>query len=267
MGLPAALVVAVNAQPPASQTPEPPSQPSDIATTIRGGGLGTPPRIAVPDFIPYSLDAETQEAAKTIGQVLWDDLAFEREFDMIPRDTYASIPAATSFTDVPLDRWRELGADGVIIGTVQRTESGIRVEVRMFDISTGQSGFARQYDGSVSNRRLYAHTISDEIHREQRALTGVARTKLTFNSDRDGERMSDTVENRGVKEIYISDYDGENQRRVTTQRSLNITSVWSPDARSIAYASYRRGLPSIVISHLYEGTLQELTKNSGNNFL
>ena len=29
-----------------------------------------------------------------IGQVLWDDLNFEREFYMIPRDTYSSIPAA-----------------------------------------------------------------------------------------------------------------------------------------------------------------------------
>ena len=44
----------------------------------------------------------------------------------------------------------------------------------------------------------------------------MARTKLTFDSDRDGERMAGTVENRGVKEIYIADYDGENQRRVTT---------------------------------------------------
>ena len=46
----------------------------------------------------------------------------------------------------------------------------------------------------------------------------MARTKLTFNSDRDGERMSGTVENRGVKEIYIADYDGENQRRMTVNR-------------------------------------------------
>jgi TolB protein len=92
-------------------------------------------------------------------------------------------------------------------------------------------------------------------------------TKLTFDSDRDGERMTGTVEKRNVKEIYISDYDGENQRRVTTGRSLNITPRWSPDARSIAYTSYRHGPGNIFISNIYQGTLEELTKGSSESWL
>ena len=88
----------------------------------------------MPDFIALSADADTAEAAKTIAQVLWDDLAFEREFDMIPRDTYASIPAARSMTGVPFDRWRELGADGLLIGTVQRQGDALRVEVTLFSV-------------------------------------------------------------------------------------------------------------------------------------
>jgi TolB protein len=140
--------------------------------------------------------------------------------------------------------------------------------VHLFNVKSRQSVFSREYTGSVANKRLYAHTISDEVHQQQRALRGVARTKLTFNSDRDGERMAGTVENRGVKEIYIADYDGENQRRVTTQRSLNINSTWSPDARSIAYTSYRRGAPTIFISNIYQGTLDEPTKGAaGQAFL
>jgi len=268
VALSATLAMVARAQPPASQTPAPPQQDT-IELTISGDRSGAPPRLAIPDFIARSNDAETQEAAKTIAQVLYNDLDFEREFLLIPRDTYRSIPPATSINlnDVPMARWSELGADGVVIGSVQRTANGIRVEVRLYETRQAQSLFGKMYEGAAAQRRFIAHTISDELHQEQRALRGVARTKLTFNSDRDGERLSGTVENRGVREIYIADYDGEAQRRVTTQRSLNITSVWSPDARSIAYASYRRGLPSIVISHLYEGTLQELTKNEGNNFL
>jgi TolB protein len=242
-------------------------QPSDVSTTISSEAAGTPPRFAVPDFIPLSKDAETVNAARAIAGVLWDDLNFEREFALIPRDVYATIPPATSMLDVPLDRWREVNADGVIIGTVQKVDTGVRIEVRLFNVRSRTSAFGREYLGSIANPRIFAHKISDEIHQQQRALRGVAQTKLTFNSDRDGERITGTIEQRSTKEIYIGDYDGENQRRVTTGFSLNINSSWSPDARSIAYTSFVRGAPNIFVSHIYQGTRDELTRDSGNNTL
>ena len=143
------------------------------------------------------------------------------------------------------------------------------MQVRLFDVKTSKQAFGKEYTGSAANPRSYAHTISDEIHDKQRYLRGVARTKLTFDSDRDGERLGGTIESRSVKEIYVADYDGANQRRVTTGRSLNITPTWSPDGRSIAYTSYRRGQPNIFISNIYQGTLEELTRNPppANNML
>jgi TolB protein len=255
--------------PPAAQQPAPaPQQPSDLSTVITADA-GAPTRMGVPDFIALSNDAETAGIAKTIAQVLYDDLNFEHEFALLPRDTYATIPAATSFEDVPLDRWRELNADAVLIGTVQKTGSAVLVQVRLFDARTRRQAFGKEYTASAANPRGFAHTISDEIHDKQRALRGVARTKLTFDSDRDGERLGGTIESRSAKEIYIADYDGANQRRVTTGRSLNITPTWSPDGRSIAYTSFRRGQPNIFISNIYQGTLEELTKNPppANNML
>jgi len=186
---------------------------------------------------------------------------------MIPRDTYATIPVAASINDVPFDRWRELNADAVLIGTVQKIGNRVHVEARLFNLKTRQSVFGKGYDGSAATPRVFAHTIADEVFQQQRALHGVALTKLTFDSDRDGERMTGTVEKRNVKEIYISDYDGENQRRVTTGRSLNITPRWSPDGRAIAYTSYRHGPGNIFISNIYQGTLEELTKGSSESWL
>ena len=262
----AAFVVAtLGAQAP--QTSPGSQQPRDVSTTISSGDVGMPPRFAVPRFIALSSDAETVKAAATIAEVLWDDLNFEHEFALIPRDVYQTIPAATSMNDVPLDRWREVNADGVVIGSVRKTDIGVQVEVRLFNVRGGTSSFAREYSGSIANPRAYAHKIADEIHEQQRRLRGVAQTRLTFNSDRDGERMTGTIENRSAKEVYIADYDGERQQRVTTGFSLNITSTWSPDARSIAYTSYIRGQPNIFVSHIYQGTRDELTKNAGNNFL
>ena len=244
--------------------PAAPQQPSEVAVVI-SGDPGTPPRYAVPDFIP--LTPESAEVARTAAQVLWDDLAFEREFYLIPRDTYATIPVARSADQIPFAAWRELGADAVVFGTVARNGDTVRIEVRLVNVRTRQSVFAKEYTGTAANPRLYAHTIADEVHQQQRALRGVARTKLAFTSDRNRERMVGTVENRDVKEVYIADYDGANVRRITTNRQLNLTPVWSPDARAIAYTSYRRGYPDLFVALIYQGIQEEPTKGGTQNWL
>ena len=241
-----------------------PEQPSEVAVVI-SGDPGTPPRYAVPDFV--AVNPEAAEAARTMSRVLLDDLAFEREFYLIPRDTYATIPAARTADQIPFNAWRELGADAVVFGVVERTGNNVRVEVRLFNVRTQQSVFSKEYTGSQANPRLYAHTMSDEIHQQQRSLRGVARTKLAFSSDRNRERMLGTIENRDVKEVYIADYDGANPRRITTNRQLNLTPVWSPDARAIAYTSYRRGYPDLFVALIYEGVQQEPTGGGTQNWL
>jgi TolB protein len=245
-----------------AQAPPATQQPSEIELVI-SGDPGAPPRYAVPEFIAATPDAA--DAARTLTQVLWDDLNFEREFYMIPRDTYGTVPQARTAEAVPFDAWRELGADAVFFGSVQRSGNVLTVQVRLFNVRTRQSVFAKEYSGS--NARLVSHTVSDEVHQQQRALRGVARTKLAFTSNRNQERISGGVPNRDVKEIYISDYDGANVRRITTNRQLNLTPAWSPDARTIAYTSYRRGYPDIFLALIYEGIQQEPTRGGTQNYL
>jgi len=264
----AAIAVAVSAQAPAtppSQVPAP-QQPSSVGVTITSDP-GEMPRIAVPDLLAPGADAETAAMAKLLAQVLFDDLSFEREYELVPRDTYASIPPPRSFADAPFDRWRELGADALVLGSLTRSGTTLRVEMRLFDVRTRQQVLGREYSGSANNPRLYAHTMADEIHQTQSQLRGVARTKLTFSSDRIGGRAEATIQQRNVKEIFIADYDGANQRRVTVNRQLNVFPSWSPDGRAIAYTSYRRGYPDIFISLIYQGTMETPTNGQGQNWL
>jgi TolB protein len=244
-----ATAAALLAQDPPAQQQPPPQ--TNVVTTKITGTPGLPPKLAVPDFIALSNDKETTEAARTIGQVLWDDLNFEREFWLISRDTYRSIPPPPSINEVALNRWKELGADGVVIGSVRRTGNNLVVQVRLVDANSGGSAFAKEYSGSAQNPRFFAHTISDEIHMNQMQLRGVARTKLAFTSNRDGERMAGGIEGRNIQNVYISDYDGARQTRVTITKSLDITPAWSPDARAIAYTSYRSGYPDIIVADIF----------------
>ena len=221
-------------QPPAAPTP----QQSDTVRTVISSTGGGPPKLAIAGFIPLSNDAETVAAAKTITDVLWDDVAYEREYYMIAKDAIATIPKHTSVDDVPLDRYKELNADGVVAGTVRRASNGIVVQVRMIDVASGRSAFGKEYSGSVADPRRYAHVIWDEMYKQQLQGRGVARTKLTFSSDRDAERIKGPIK-RDVQEVYFVDYDGANSRKVTNTATLNITPTWSPDGEAIAYTSYR----------------------------
>ena len=237
-------------------------QPAEVALVISADG-GTQPRYAVPDFVGAT--PEAAEIGRALGQVLWDDLAFEREFYLIPRDTYKTVPVARSAAQVPFASWRELGADGVIFGTVERVGDSLRVDVRLFSVRSQQAVFTQGYDGPASNPRRLAHTIADAIHQQQRGLRGVARTKLAFISDRNRERLVGTVEKRDVKEVWIADYDGANQRRITVGRHLNLNPSWSPDGRALAYTVHNPG-PDIIVSRIYEGLRQQPT-TTGNNYL
>lgn len=221
---------------------------------IIGGRIGAQPRFAVPDCLALTGDEVTAQAASTIAEVLWDDLEFEREFRMVARDVNDTVPKARGLTDIPFDAWRELGADGVVSCSVSRINDGeIRVQARLFDVRSLDSAFGVEYTGSTDNIRVYAHQLSDEIHRNQSGLAGVARSRLTFVSDRDSQSALGLVPDRQTKEVYVSDYDGANVRRVTVGRSLNITPTWSPTGRSVAYTSYTSGFQDVVVSHIYEG--------------
>ena len=140
--------------------------------------------------------------------------------------------------------------------------------MRLFSVRGRGVALGRVYDNvSLRNPRAAAHAISDDIHQSQSGLRGVAKTKLTFVSDRDNERVVDTVETRNGKEIYVADYDGANQMRVTANRRLNITPSWSPDGRSIAYTSYTRVHPQIIVSNVYQGTRETLTDEKTSAFM
>jgi TolB protein len=266
----AAAVLSAGAAQQASAPQPPASQPSEIRTTISSGTAGAPPKLAVPPFIALTGDAETQAAAKTIGDVLWDDLEFEREFYMVPKDTYRTIPQPASIDQVPLDRWKELGADGVLVGSVAKTAAGVAVQFRLINVASGASAMGREYSGAARtiqapDNRLYAHTISDDVHKEQRALNGVARTKIAFTSDRDGERIRGPVADRGISNLYIADYDGARQQRVTISRALDISPMWSPDGKTIAFSSWRSGYQDIYLLFPYGGTpIQNPTRGNAD---
>jgi TolB protein len=229
--------------------------PANTQIIIGGGGQ----RFAVPDCIPRAGDEASREACRTLTQVLRADLRFEGLFQFVPESLFAALPPLNPESP-NFDDWRSVGANILVITRAQVTGGELSVEARVFSVDGRQSMLSKRYSGRADNPRVFAHQASDDIV----ALTqyrGVARTKIAFTSDRDAPK-----DRRGVKELYIVDYDGYNPRRITVNNSLNILPAWSPTGRALAYVSYRQGGPSVFVAHVYEGRSENLTKGDGQAF-
>jgi TolB protein len=237
-----------------------PAQQQEVRSTITGES-GRLPRLAIPAFLLADNAAPLQDAAATVAEVLWKDLEFERAYEMVPPALAQSI-APAPLEALEHERWAATGTDDVLVGSVQQNGGSLRIDVRVLNLASRKSVFGRRYDCPGANLRLCAHTISDELHKVRFGVEGVARTKLAFTSDRDAE--GDSWEKRtSVKEIYITDYDGERVSRVTTRGSLNLGPAWSPDSRSFAYQSYQLGFADIFVQRLYEPTAPLLRPAQG----
>ena len=234
------------AQQPAPQPTQPPTIVIDTAIQ----------RFAIPDCVPKKGDDASREACRVVADVLRNDLRFEGLFQFVPDSNIRAIPAqnpeAPNFED-----WKGIGAKILVITRAEVTSGEMTVELKVHFVDSGQQMMAKRYSGRADNPRVFAHQASDDIM----TLTqykGVARTKIAFVSDRDSPKKTS-------KELYIMDYDGFNQRRVTVNNSLNILPVWSPDGRSLAYVSYRQGSPAIYVAQIYEGkSTPNLTGEKGN---
>ena len=237
----------------APQTPQ-----QSIAVTLIGKP-GRPPQIAVPPFVVLTPDQSTQDASKTVTDVLSADLRFEREFDVMPSTAFAGIPSAQKIEDLPFDAWTQRGAEYVALGSVKAAANGrFDVELRVVSVKDRRQAYGAGYSAAAASVRGLAHRFSDEVHKNLRGVTGIAQTKIAFSSTRDGERAAKTIEDRNVREIYIMDYDGENQRRITVDHYLNISPNWCPDSQCVAYNSYQptsakdtTRFPDIKIQNIY----------------
>ena len=237
----------------AQQAPPTPPQQQEVATVIAGAGRPQP-RVGLPDFVLTGSDADLKASATTVAEVLWKDLEFEEVFYMIERARSASIPVTDSPDALPVDKWAELGAEFVIVGTATRAGAALTIDLRMLsvkDAAPQRVKFAKRYNCVVASPRVCAHFIADELHKQLAGLNGVAQSRIAFISDRDGERQGGAFD-RSSKEVYIADYDGWDQRRMTATRALNLSPSLSPDGQLLAYVSYRTSFPDIYVQPVYQ---------------
>ncbi|HMD31233.1 MAG TPA: hypothetical protein VKG84_04930, partial [Candidatus Acidoferrales bacterium] len=197
-----------------------------------GTGLGVEKaRVAVADFATGNTGAEP--LAQLFTDTVRADLGYSGILELVSK---SFLPLAAPGNPGALNAAQSTAAPAnaqfVAYGTLTATGNTLTVDGWLNDVRNPSAppAIAKRYPGAVTTddvRRL-AHQFADEIvSRLSGGVPGIAGTRIAFVSDRTGN-----------KEIWVMDYDGQNQTQLTNQRTIAVTPRWSPDASRIAYTCF-----------------------------
>ena len=142
-------------------------------------------------------------------------------------------------------RWRSIGAQFLLSGTVVRAGGQLVVEARLVDLVSGEFAFAKRYKAGISASQVVAHTLANDLVQVFTGRPGPFLSRIAFISDRSGH-----------PEVWIMGWDGANPQQLTKHGSIAVGPSWSPDGKHLVFTSYLRGNPALFLLTPQEGCLR-----------
>jgi len=209
--------------------------------------------VAVPEIVIAADSPELNSAASTLREVIISDLKYSRVFSPLPEDYYKWIDPLNP-EDIEFKKWESIQAKLLLSGEISQNPDGsLLFEAKIYDVKSARFIKGKKYQSDQSLLRLLAHKISNEfmkIYGEPPIFT----TKIVFVSNRNGN-----------DELYMMDYDGHNQTRLTFNKTRDYMPAWSSDGKTIVYTAYNDQKAALYLFNPFEGT-RTLVTDHGTSF-
>jgi TolB protein len=235
-------------------------------------GAGGKPALAVVDF----RGAGTQPFMAAFNSTLFDDLQGSGLFDMKSKSLFPlnnpqrpeDLRPEDNNQGYALPDWAgsPTNASHLVFGYTAAQNGALVLYGDVYDTrqSNPQSAqlLAQRYAGSLDEAGAIhvAHEFANDIIQKFGGSASLLGSRIYFVSNRSGNN-----------EIWAMDWDGNNQKPLTNLKSISIMPTVSPDGSRVAFTSYAKGTPRIMMVDTLTGRLlpfynQEASLNANASF-
>lgn len=174
-------------------------------------------------------------------------LKYEKEiFDVIKKDlkvsSYFDIQDPKGFVESPkkglrpvpndpngfnFSSWKEIGTEFLVKTGYNYINGRVHLEAYVYYVPKRELVMGRSYSAPVKDVRTMAHKFCMDVVEKITGKKAFFLTKIA---------TSRSV-GKGVKEIFVMDWDGANLDRITHHQTITMSPSWSPDGRHLAYTA------------------------------
>jgi TolB protein len=229
----------------------------DITAFING--LGGKPALAVVDF----RGSGSQQFMAPFNSTLFSDLDGAGLFDMKAKSLFPlnnpqrpeDLRPSDGGQGFALSDWSgsPVNASHLVFGYTAAQNGALVLYGYLDDAkqTNPQSAqlLAQRYVGSLDEAGAIhiAHEFANDIIQKFGGTGSLLGSRIYFVSDRGSAK--------GNSEIWAMDWDGTNQKQLTNLKSLTIMPAVSPDGARIAFTSYAKGTPRIMMLDTVSGRM------------
>jgi TolB protein len=185
---------------------------------------------------------------------LKNDLAMTPVIAVLDPERARLVEAVPSDPGLTRQRYRAVGAQFLLEGTLTTAGNLLVVEVRLWDLASGEVAYSRRFQGPLNLAATAAHNLANELVHLFTGRPGPFLSRIAFISDRSG-----------AKELWVMRWDGTDAQQITNYRSITLAPAWTQDGEWLGFTSFIHGHPQLFVLKPTEGLLRSVSELPGVN--